>query len=50
MNTYLLYQRFRLLRGEVSAAEYAKEISFAREKIVASDARHWKDFLTAWDS
>jgi predicted PolB exonuclease-like 3'-5' exonuclease len=31
MNTYLLYQRFQLLRGVSSAGEYAKEISLARE-------------------
>ena len=36
MNTYLVYLRFRLLRGELSAGEYAKEISLAREKIAAT--------------
>ncbi len=48
LNTYLVYQRFRLLRGELSAGEYAKEIAFAREKVAASDAPHWKAFLAAW--
>ena len=33
LNTYLVYQRFRLLRGELSAGEYAKEVSLARERI-----------------
>ena len=50
MNTYLLYQRFRLLRGEVSAGEYAKEVSVARERIAAMDAPHWREFITAWDA
>ena len=36
MNTYLVYQRFRLMRGELSAGEYAKEIALARERIAAS--------------
>ena len=27
LNTYLVYQRFRLLRGEIEPAEYASEIS-----------------------
>ena len=48
MNTYLVYQRFRLMRGELTAGEYAKEISLAREKVAASHAPHWKEFLAAW--
>jgi hypothetical protein len=50
MNTYLLYQRFRLLRGELSAGEYAKEVSLAREKIAATDQPHWRQFIEAWDA
>jgi len=50
MNTYLLYLRFRLLRGELSAGEYAKEVSLAREKIAALQAPHWQEFLAAWDA
>lgn len=48
MNTYLLFQRFRLMRGEVTAGEYAAEISLARERIGAIDAPHWREFLAAW--
>jgi predicted PolB exonuclease-like 3'-5' exonuclease len=50
MNTYLVYQRFRLMRGEVDADGYAAEIALARDKIAASGASHWKEFLAAWDS
>jgi hypothetical protein len=50
MNTYLLYLRFRLLRGELSAGEYAKEVSLAREKVVATDQPHWRRFIEAWDA
>jgi len=50
MNTYLLYQRFRLLRGELSAGEYAQEISLARERIAALNVPHWQEFLAAWDA
>ncbi len=35
LNTYLVYQRFRLMRGELAAGEYAKEIALVREKIDA---------------
>ncbi len=50
LNTYLVYQRFRLMRGEISAGEYAKEIALAREKVSALDTPHWKAFLAAWAS
>lgn len=50
MNTYLLYLRFQLLRGALAAGEYAKEVSFARERIAATGAAHWTEFVTAWDA
>jgi 3'-5' exonuclease len=50
LNTYLIYQRFRLLRGEISAGEYAREISLARERIAAIQAPHWAEFIAAWDA
>jgi 3'-5' exonuclease len=50
LNTYLVYQRFRLLRGEIAAGEYSKEISLAREKVVATGAPHWAEFVAAWDA
>jgi predicted PolB exonuclease-like 3'-5' exonuclease len=48
LNTYLVYQRFRLMRGELSADDYAKEIALARERLAAWDAPHWKAFAAAW--
>jgi len=50
LNTYLLYQRFRLMRGEVDAGEYAREISFVRERVGASDAPHWRAFMAKWSA
>ena len=50
MNTYLVYQRFRLMRGELSAGEYAKEIALARDRITTSAAPHWREFMTAWNA
>ena len=50
MNTFLLYLRFRLLRGELTSGEYAKECSLAREKIAGIDAPHWREFIAAWDA
>ena len=50
LNTYLVYQRFRLMRGELSAGEYAKEIALARERTAASNAPHWQQFMAAWSA
>jgi predicted PolB exonuclease-like 3'-5' exonuclease len=50
VNTLLLYQRFRLMRGELSAGEYAEEVGLIRARIAASDAPHWKAFIAAWDA
>jgi predicted PolB exonuclease-like 3'-5' exonuclease len=50
LNTYLVYQRFRLMRGECTAGQYAAEVSFVRERIAAIGAPHWQQFLAAWDA
>jgi predicted PolB exonuclease-like 3'-5' exonuclease len=50
MNTYLLYLRFQLVRGTLTAGEYAAEISLAREKVVAAGQPHWQEFVAAWDA
>ncbi|HVE51586.1 MAG TPA: 3'-5' exonuclease [Casimicrobiaceae bacterium] len=49
LNTYFLYQRFRLMRGEIDAGGYAAELSLVRERITSSEAAHWKTYLSAWD-
>jgi 3'-5' exonuclease len=50
LNTYLLYQRFRLLRGECAADQYAAEIALVRERISGLSAPHWPEFIAAWDA
>ena len=52
MNTYLVWLRFQLMRGTLSAGQYAAEVSLAREKIVAAslEAPHWREFVASWDS
>jgi 3'-5' exonuclease len=49
MNTYLLHLRFRLMRGEIDAAEYAREIALVKDRIAALSAPHWRMFLDAWE-
>ena len=48
MNTYLLYLRFQQIRGTLAAGEFSSEVSLAREKLAASAAPHWREFLDAW--
>ena len=49
-NTWLVYQRFRRMRGELDDAGYAAEIALARERIAASDAPHWREFIARWST
>ena len=39
-----------LNEGELTAGEYAKEVSLARERIAAIHAPHWLEFIAAWDA
>jgi predicted PolB exonuclease-like 3'-5' exonuclease len=48
VNTYLVYCRFQLMRGEITPAAYEAEISLVRSSLSAIDAPHWKEYLAAW--
>jgi len=50
VNTWLVYCRFRLLRGELDQAAYQAEIDLVRDTLAASDAPHWLEYLEAWDA
>jgi predicted PolB exonuclease-like 3'-5' exonuclease len=47
-NTYLLFQRFQLIRGIVNPDAYARELELFRAWLAAQDAPHWKEFAAAW--
>ena len=47
-NTYLLFQRFQLIRGILDPDEYAKELEVFRAFLTAQPAAHWKEFASAW--
>jgi len=49
-NTFLLYQRFQMLRGVLTAQEYAKELEVVRAFLEAQTAPHWREFSAAWKS
>jgi predicted PolB exonuclease-like 3'-5' exonuclease len=47
-NTYLLFQRFQLIRGLINADAYARELDLFRAFLAAQEAPHWKQFAAAW--
>lgn len=48
VNTWLVYCRFRFLKGELDRASYDAEVQLVRDTLQASDAVHWKEYLAAW--
>jgi 3'-5' exonuclease len=56
VNTYLLFTRFRLLRGELHQAAYLQELELVRSALQAQigqpdvplSGQHWERFLAAW--
>ncbi len=48
VNTWLVYCRFRLLRGELDQVGYQAEIDLVRSTLQASTAAHWAEYLAAW--
>jgi len=48
LNTYLIYLRFELLRGNLNPAEHAQEVARVRKFLQESAGEHFKEFLGAW--
>ena len=48
MNTYLVFLRFRLMRGELSREAYEAEIAFIRAALERLNKPYWQQFLAAW--
>jgi predicted PolB exonuclease-like 3'-5' exonuclease len=48
VNTYLVYCRFQLMRGEMAQSTYDAEMALIRSSLSAIDAPHWAEFLAAW--
>jgi 3'-5' exonuclease len=49
-NTYLLYLRFQLLRGALTADQYKKECALLRTALEKLKGAHWREFLSRWSS
>jgi predicted PolB exonuclease-like 3'-5' exonuclease len=48
LNTWLIYLRFLLMRGQLAEQEYRTEMTLARDFLTQRDAAHWREFLAAW--
>ena len=50
LNTYLLYLRFQLVRGELDAATYKSELAVVETKLAQSDRPHLQQYLALWQT
>lgn len=48
LNTYLVYLRFELIRGRLTAAAYKRELDLLRTSLQADDRAHIGEFLGHW--
>lgn len=48
VNTYLVYLRFQVMRGELETGAYVEELALVRSTLEAIDAEHWRAFLGQW--
>jgi 3'-5' exonuclease len=48
LNTWLVFLRFQLMRGQLDAASYEQELNLVREQLQAEKKAHFDEFLQAW--
>jgi hypothetical protein len=48
VNTYLVYARFQLMRGQFTRARYEKECELVRSTLSKLPEPHWAEYLAAW--
>ncbi len=48
VNTFLVYARFQLMRGQFTKARYEKECELVRSTLSKSDEPHWAEYLAQW--
>jgi predicted PolB exonuclease-like 3'-5' exonuclease len=48
LNTFLVYLRFQMIRGNLTADEYAAELALVRASLVGAERPHLNEFLAAW--
>ncbi len=48
VNTYLVYLRFQLMRGQLDDSRHRAECDLVRSTLAKSSEAHWKEFLGKW--
>ena len=48
LNTYLVWLRFELIRGQLTAGELATELTRVREWLAQHAEPHWRQYAAAW--
>jgi hypothetical protein len=48
LNTYLVYLRFELMRGNLGQQAYQQECQKLRDMLAAENKPHLQEFLEAW--
>lgn len=48
VNTWLVYCRFRFMRGELTRPQYDAEVDLVRTTLEGIDEPHWYQYLDAW--
>ncbi len=49
-NTYLVYLRFQMMRGQLDQAQYQAECDRLRHALTQKSQPHWQAFLAAWSA
>jgi len=47
-NTYLVFQRFQLIRGLCDEKQYRSELQLVRDTLTRSGEPHWREFIDRW--
>ena len=50
LNTYLIYLRFELMRGQLTRERHAEELERVKALLRESPEPHCAEFLRAWDA
>ena len=48
VNTYLVYCRYQLMRGNLTQDAYNAELNLVRTSLAELTAPHWQEYLLAW--
>ncbi|WP_035384299.1 3'-5' exonuclease [Ferriphaselus sp. R-1] len=48
VNTWLVYLRFQMMRGQLTREQYQRECELVRATLGKLDLPHWQEYLAAW--